>query len=210
MSGLARRELIEGVAAEAFAENGYDGVSLEEIARAAGITKATLYDHFASKRELHTELLAEAAAEMLSFMRERVETVDGSAKERMRAALDAFFEFVQTRPFAWRMLFREPPRDQELAAGSHFVQEGASANVASLLVDLAAPGSALAERRGKAPGRELQIAVLAEALKWAQNGLAAWWFEHPEVPRSVILDGFMDLTWPGLELLLSNPNSRAT
>jgi AcrR family transcriptional regulator len=205
ISRPARRKLIEDFAAKAFAEKGYDGVSLDEIAHAAGISKTTLYDHFASKRQLHRELLAGSAAEMLSFMRQRVQTVDGPARERMHDALDAFFEFVQTRPFAWRMLFREPPRDAEVAAGSRFVQAGASANVASLLVDLASPASPLAEPgTGQSQAeRELQIAVLAEALKWAQSGLASWWYDHPELPRSVIVDGLMNLVWPGLEQLLS-------
>ena len=53
----ARRALIVEAAREVFAEAGYAGASMEEIARRAGITKATLYDHFSSKQALHLWLL---------------------------------------------------------------------------------------------------------------------------------------------------------
>ena len=45
------------IAARKFVEQGFDGVSINDVARAAGIGKATLYQHFASKTELFVECL---------------------------------------------------------------------------------------------------------------------------------------------------------
>ncbi|MFJ6213352.1 TetR/AcrR family transcriptional regulator [Streptomyces sp. NPDC092296] len=55
---VVRRRLLDA-AALAFAEHGYDGSRLEEIARAAGFTKGAVYSNFGSKQELFAEVLAE-------------------------------------------------------------------------------------------------------------------------------------------------------
>src|SRR5438874_443105 len=52
-----RRPLVLDAAFELFLEHGYDGTSMEAVARAAGITKPVVYDCFASKEELFTALL---------------------------------------------------------------------------------------------------------------------------------------------------------
>lgn len=53
-----RRDLIEA-ALELFAEKGYYGVSLRDIARAAGVQQATIYHHFASKEALFEAVIAD-------------------------------------------------------------------------------------------------------------------------------------------------------
>jgi AcrR family transcriptional regulator len=52
------RELLLTAAREAFAEHGYQGVSLDRIAERAGFTKGAMYVHFASKQALFFEVLA--------------------------------------------------------------------------------------------------------------------------------------------------------
>ena len=47
-----RRQQIISAAIEAFAAKNYDGASVEDIARAAGITKRAIYRYFPTKREL--------------------------------------------------------------------------------------------------------------------------------------------------------------
>lgn len=47
------------VAAQMFMHNGYERVSLEQIAEACSVTKATIYYYFSNKAELYTEALTE-------------------------------------------------------------------------------------------------------------------------------------------------------
>ena len=54
--GRTRRGLVEG-AARAFAEHGLRGSTMQSIARAAGVAKATLYNHFRTKDEVARALL---------------------------------------------------------------------------------------------------------------------------------------------------------
>src|SRR5215210_3817908 len=52
-----RRRIVE-VAAEAFAQRGYDGTSLNDVIKASGLTKGGFYFHFPSKEALAREVLA--------------------------------------------------------------------------------------------------------------------------------------------------------
>ena len=52
-----RRGLLEG-AARAFAEHGLRRSTMQSVAAAAGVAKATLYNHFRTKDEVARELLA--------------------------------------------------------------------------------------------------------------------------------------------------------
>jgi AcrR family transcriptional regulator len=46
-----------GTALELFSRDGYDGVSMRQIAEELGVTKAALYHHFTSKEEIARELV---------------------------------------------------------------------------------------------------------------------------------------------------------
>jgi AcrR family transcriptional regulator len=53
----ATRDLVFTAAATAFARDGFDGVGVDAIARAAGVNKAMLYYHFRSKLELYRSIV---------------------------------------------------------------------------------------------------------------------------------------------------------
>jgi AcrR family transcriptional regulator len=52
MPAAERREVIVSTATEVFSERGYDGASIDEIARRSGVSAPVVYDHFASKQDL--------------------------------------------------------------------------------------------------------------------------------------------------------------
>jgi hypothetical protein len=58
-----RREQLLEVAGSRFAEHGYYGLSMEQLAEAAGVSKPVLYQHFPSKRELYLALVTDAVEE---------------------------------------------------------------------------------------------------------------------------------------------------
>ena len=59
-----RRGEILGAALAVFGEHGYHSSSIDDIARAAGISKALIYEHFESKEALHLSLLESHAREL--------------------------------------------------------------------------------------------------------------------------------------------------
>jgi AcrR family transcriptional regulator len=190
-----RRELILRAAMEVFAERGYREASIAEIARQAGITPAVIYDHFGSKAALQIEMLEAQTDELVAFVGAAIAADFEDTTARMRAGVDAFFAFVERNPYAWRMLFRDPPSDPEIVSTHRRIHARATAGIAIFLRTSAPP--ALLE----SPDAERDLEMLAEMLKMAQNGLAVWWYEHREVPREVLVERVLEFCWIGLERL---------
>lgn len=204
LSPEQRRELILAGATELLAERGYEGASMGEIARAGGVTAAVIYDHFSSKAELAIVLLTRETEALLGFVASALdEAPEAEPAALMRAGVDAFFAYVEEHRFAWRLLFRDPPSDPEVAAAYRQLNERATAGIAVFLRS-GDPGVL-----GSYSDPEQAAEIFAEGLKAAQNGLAAWWYEHPEVPREEIVERLLDLTWVGLERVAADERGRA-
>lgn len=103
------REQIQTIALELFAEQGYDGTSLREIAERLGMTKAAVYYHFKTKEEILTSLIEDfldQLDELVSWGSEQP-----PSRQRCRAVLRRYSELLSGRT-------------AELA---RFMQEGQSA-----------------------------------------------------------------------------------
>src|SRR3954466_4271019 len=81
-----RRGLIVAAAAEEFGRRGHRDARMEDIARAAGVTKAVLYDHFPSKGALHAEVVSGASDEMVAAVTAAA-LAETDPRERFRVAL---------------------------------------------------------------------------------------------------------------------------
>ena len=192
LSAPERREIIERAATEVFAERGYGGASMDAIARRSGVTVPVVYDHFASKLELHRRLLDRHTDELLSLWREHLHR-DAPAEERIPRSIEAWARYVEEHPFAWQMLFRDTSGDPEVQASLRAVNARGRAALVGILAR--EPGS---ERLGGAPGDEaLEMAV--ELIRSGLTGLAVWWGEHPHVPRDQVVATAMNVIWLGFE-----------
>jgi TetR/AcrR family transcriptional regulator, mexJK operon transcriptional repressor len=61
-----KRQLVLDAATALFMAHGYGAVSMDAIARAAGVSKATLYAHFSSKNQLFATIIGEACLQNMS------------------------------------------------------------------------------------------------------------------------------------------------
>jgi AcrR family transcriptional regulator len=189
-----RRARILDAASDLFAEGGYEGASIDRIARAAGVSAPVIYDHFSSKKDLYTQLL-----ELHTLRVIEATTVPHDAttvEQLLRANVDAFFRFVEKHPAAWRMLFRDPAPDPDIAALQRRVQAEATARLADALV-ARIPNLRLSIEIDRERANEL----IAELGKTGLNGLAAWWWDHRDVPREALVAIAMDVMWVGLRQL---------
>ncbi len=107
LTAEARRELIEQAASETFAERGYHGASIGEIARRSGVSAPVVYDHFDSKQDLYKSLLERHQSDLLRLWRAQL-AGDDPPEQRIRRALEAWFEYIEAHP-AWLMVFRDAP-----------------------------------------------------------------------------------------------------
>jgi AcrR family transcriptional regulator len=194
LKGPERRAIIDCAAAEILARRGYDAASLEEIAEAAGISRTVIYDHYPSKRDLHIALCRKHGAELLRFMAERT-PAEAPSLVRLRAGINAVFEFIENDPYAWRLMFRESATDPDVAAAGQDMQRQTTEAIAALVASDPAAQPLLKER-----GPETAIRV-AEVIKTSVNGLASWWYDHPEFPRERLVNELVEMLWLGFERL---------
>jgi AcrR family transcriptional regulator len=91
LSGDERREHLLHVGVELLGRHGTDDISIDEIARAAGVSKGLLYHYFPTKDDFLLAVLDRSQAEMdQEFVRDR----SLSASEQFDRDLDAFLRFV--------------------------------------------------------------------------------------------------------------------
>jgi AcrR family transcriptional regulator len=187
-----RRAQILDAAAEVFAERGYEATSIDEVAEGAGISKPVIYDHFDSKKDLHIALIDKQTDDLLEFWRDRV-SGERSLDRQLAVGFDAFLEFVETHPYAWRLLFRDPTAaDADIIQAQLRIQRRATAALA-----------AVGEQNVSDDVPEPEVEVVAQMIKTAANGVAAWWYEHREIPRSTLVEIMTSFAWLGLERLTS-------
>jgi AcrR family transcriptional regulator len=192
LTAAERREVIERVATEVFAERGYAGASIDAIARRAGVSAPVVYDHFASKQDLYERLLVRTRDELLEMWREHLRS-DEPAAVRIPRAFEAWAAYVQTHPYASRMYFRESTGVPEVQAFHAELHAQARAALGAILAR--EPG---AERVAGSDDPEA-LEMAAEVIRSGLTGLAVWWNEHPHVPREQIVATAVNVLWVGFE-----------
>ena len=192
LTAAARREVIELAAMDVFAERGYHGAAMDEIARRSDVTPPVVYDHFESKSALHRRLLERTRDELLAMWRENLGG-GGTLEQQVARAFDAWSRYVQAHPYASRMFFRETTGIPEVGRIHREIAADANDALAEILGGL--PGSTHLQ----ADGARLAVAMASEVIRGGLTELAIWWSEHPDVPREQILATAMNTVWIGFE-----------
>lgn len=99
-----RRAQLLGMARGAFSDRSYDEVSIDDLARAAKISKGLLYHYFPTKRDLYVAGLAQIADELV----ERISSLprEGAPIDRVRSGLDAYLDHISQHSRAFVSLMR--------------------------------------------------------------------------------------------------------
>jgi AcrR family transcriptional regulator len=194
-----RRQLLD-VALEVFAERGFYGVSMSELAEAAGVTKPVLYQHFGSKRDLYLELLDDVGARLLDDITKATVSADGP-RQQVEAGFAAYFRFVANQQAAFRLLFggagRSPKPDGSRRRGGDDSEgdrdfeatirkvEDAIAEAIAVLIDADIDGD---HRR-----------ILAHGLVGLAEGTSRHWVRTGQGGDADVLGRRLaDLAWAGL------------
>jgi AcrR family transcriptional regulator len=99
-----RRAQLLDLAQQAFATRAYDEVSVDDLARAAGVSKGLLYHYFPTKRDLYVAGLREASR--LLIERTVAASSAGSPIDRIRGGLDAYLDYAREHAHAFAALLR--------------------------------------------------------------------------------------------------------
>jgi AcrR family transcriptional regulator len=111
MAPELRREQLLNAALSVIVEQGYEGVSIEAIARTAGVTRPVIYDHFPNLERLLRALIEreeEHALRQLAAVVPGAPSGAGEPAELFAAGVRRFLDAVVARPESWRIILLPP------------------------------------------------------------------------------------------------------
>ncbi|MCC3280811.1 TetR/AcrR family transcriptional regulator [Arthrobacter caoxuetaonis] len=142
-SGRSKRDIVLDAAVELLLVNGYDGTSMDAVAALAGVSKTTVYAHFADKLELFKAVLHYGARELgqhLSELKERDALSEGSAEDRLVSALIAASQAGSgSQAIAYfRVMIAEANRRREIldAFGTFAAEMPEVSDIVSIIAEL--------------------------------------------------------------------------
>jgi AcrR family transcriptional regulator len=146
MPAELRREQLLDVTKKIVDERGFHGVSIEAVAREAGITRPVVYGHFADLQTLLEALVDREGERALRQLAAVLPTdlAEGDARAKLLAGMRGYLEAVQADPATWRLVLMPPEGAPEVLRER--VAQGRAAVVAALAAAVGATGAA--------PGRE--------------------------------------------------------
>lgn len=183
-----RAQLLE-VARHAFVRNGFHGVSMDTVAREAGVTKPVLYDHFPSKEALYLALVDADAAALESRVRAALDAPTGN-RQRIRESFKAYYEFVDEHAEGFKLLMQEAMNPMFLSSSVDAVRERILEEVAALIVR---------DSKGAIGGSDaatIALALVAMVEAAAQRNPGG-----PVDERSRQVDVLVQLAWRGMTAL---------
>lgn len=191
-AGQRRSQLVE-VAKTVFAELGYDGTSVEEIAARASVSKPVVYEHFGGKEGIYAVIVDRESTRLLEMITSRLGP-DIGAREQIYASALAFLDYIEADPAGFRVLTRDTPAG--LGAGG----------MAGLLGDVAAKAEQILRGFFARSGVDLEAAPLyAHALVGMVVHVGGWWSEVRQPPKERVARYLTALVYLGLQRLPTDP-----
>lgn len=134
--GDARTALLK-TAAGLLEEKGAAGLSLRQVAEAAGLSRQAPYNHFASKEALLADLAAEGFVALTKRMNSTSD--DTNPFERLVAAGEGYIGFATQHPALFRLMFGRELVDLRRYPGPKAVADQAFALLSTIIASMAPP-----------------------------------------------------------------------
>jgi AcrR family transcriptional regulator len=183
---VRERQLLD-IAEDLFARHGFDAISIEEVARSAGITRPVIYDHFGSKEGLYLACVRRARSEFEQKLVAAVQSASDPRDQLLRGG-DAFFEILERDPRRWAILFSYPaPLQGEFGEELAELRRATVARIGEVLSALLPDVD-----------RE-RLSAYAHAISGAGEQLGRFWLANPQLPRTRLAEYFRDFAWSGIE-----------
>jgi AcrR family transcriptional regulator len=195
MTAAERREQLIAIARHAFAERGYDGVSVEEIAARAAVSKPVVYEHFGGKEGLYAVVVDREVQQLLGTMREALTAT--SQRMLLEQATFALLDYVESSSDGFRILVRDSP------PGS------GTGTYVSIISDTVTRVEGILGDQFAARGFDPKVAPLyAQMLVGMVGTTGQWWLDARTPDKDVVAAHLVNLAWNGLANLEQNPELR--
>jgi AcrR family transcriptional regulator len=189
-----RREELVDAALQLFSNHAADEVTLDDIARQAGVSRALAYRYFGSRSEIYVVAMRRAADQFLTLLDP---PHDSAPLVRIIEAIQRFFDFVEDHAAGFKALLRGDPAAESGAVGAIV------AEVRAALYDRLVEGMG---RRAATP--ELRLALRT----WIAGAEAAAldWLTHRDLDRRVVEDFLLDQLYAELSIVARSDKDVAT
>jgi AcrR family transcriptional regulator len=185
-----RADSVLDAAAQMFSTRGYHDVSMDEIARVAGVSKPAVYAQFGSKDELYVACVQRAAEKFHLALEQSVRSVE-TPEERLWIGILTLLDHVERERAEWTMLFDDSARGGAVGEETARLRRQTEQLIAELFTDTAV--------RGGIGGSALEaMDPLGAGFVGSSEGIARWWLDHPEIPKENVAMYFMNYLWSGL------------
>jgi AcrR family transcriptional regulator len=176
---VRRGQLLE-LAEELFMEKGYGGFSIDDLCRAAGVSRPIVYEHFGSKDGIYIACLRRIRSEFEAAL--LAAAADGTdLPMTVEQSAEAWFSILEREPQRWSLVYGGatglvgPLADQLADLRDTTVQQIA------LVISQYAPNTS-----------NEQISEWAHAVSGAGEQLGRWWLRNPSIPRKRIVAFYSD------------------
>lgn len=195
MTGTERRHQLINVARSLFAERGYEGTAIEEVAHRAGVSKPVVYEHFGGKEGLYAVVVDREMTALLDGV--TASLTNNRFRGRVEAVVLALLTYVEERTDGFRIMTRDSPASITAGTYSSLFTDAVNQVAPILAGDFS--------RRGLDP----ELAPLyAQALVGSVSMTAQWWLDAREPGKEVVAAHLVNLMWNGLAHLESDPQLR--
>ncbi len=193
MTARERRDQLVGVAKAVFAELGYDGASVEEIAARAGVSKPVVYEHFGGKEGIYAVVVDRESTRLLDKITAYIHGEAGG-RQMVHASALAFLHYIEEDPDGFRVLTRDSP------------SAATTAGIAGLLSDIADKAAGVLTQFFVRSGLDPQTAPLyAGALVGMVAYVGSWWATERTPDAEEVAAHITALAYYGLKDLPANP-----
>jgi AcrR family transcriptional regulator len=194
MTGKERREQLLDIGRKLFAEKGFEGTSVEEIASTAQVSKPVVYEHFGGKEGLYAVVVDREIRTLLDAITASLGTEDHPRVLLENAAL-ALLGYIESSTDGFRILVRDSPVAQS------------TGTFASLISDVASQVEYLLADEFKARGLEAKVAPLYAQMLVGMVALTGqYWLYHRKPKKQDVAAHLVNLAWNGLSGLERKPS----
>lgn len=194
MSASERRKQLIDVARGLFAQKGFEGTAIEEIASRAKVSKPVVYEHFGGKEGLYAVIVDRELSGISATITEALGSSSSPSVVVERAAL-ALLTYIEDSPDGFRILSSGSDR----AAGTY----------STLLADVAIQVSGILASQFSDHGLDPRTAPLyAQMLVGIVSSPAWWWLENRAMTKEEVAAHMVNLAWNGLRAMEPEPHLR--
>ena len=196
MTAAERREQLIEISRALFAERGFDGTSIEEIAARAEVSKPVVYEHFGGKEGLYAVVVDREVRSLLGMMQDSLTA--GQPRMLLEQAALALLDYIEQSSDGFRILVRDSP------IGS------ASGSFVSIIGDVASRVEHILAAEFEARGFETEAAPMyAQMLVGMVGTTGQWWLDARQPSKEAVAAHLVNLAWHGLANLEKKPGLRS-